>query len=214
LIGFGSFVVIVGALAFALATSAVVIAPVTPILLGVGASMLMMGAGIGIAAAGMSLLITSINEGKDVGITLIAIAAGMGGLLLATTAFANPLTAIGLAAAMLSLYGISKMGPALSQAGVGIKMVSDNLLTLKTNLKAFGDGSGLSEVVGSLKELQNITQTAPIRVEVGGKVDGTVNVEVAGSDFKKDLLRDSFFLEELTSKIEQRVTLRDNTSGL
>tara|TARA_R110000803_G_scaffold47825_9_gene99652 strand:- start:7933 stop:10497 length:2565 start_codon:yes stop_codon:yes gene_type:complete len=214
LIGFGSFVVIIGGLAFALATSAVVLAPVQPILLSVGAAMLMMGAGIGIAAAGMSLLITSINEGKDVGITLMAVAAGMGGLLLATTAFANPLTAIGLASAMLSLYGISKMGPALSQAGVGIKMVSDNLLTLKTNLKAFGDGSGLSDVVGSLKELQNITQTAPIRVEVGGEVGGSVFLESKGGGLKKEILTDSSFLSDLTDKIEAVIVQRDGISGV
>ena len=58
------------------------------------------------------------------------------------------------------------------------------------------------------------TQKTPIKVEVGGRVDGSVNVDIEGSDFKKDLLRDSYFLEELTSKIEERVKYNDKVSGL
>ena len=109
------------------------------------------------------------------------------------------------------------MGVGLQQAGNGVKVLAENMRGLGESLETISAGENVAQLETVIKSLNNLmvqTQKTPIRVEVGGKVDGTVNVEIAGSDFKKDLLRDSFFLEELTSKIEQRVTLRDKTSGL
>ena len=185
------------------------------IMLAFGASLLMVGVGIGIAAAGISLIIGSLSKlgGVDLsGLPTFTQLAGLSaGLITLSGAalFALPGLAV--------LSKISNMGVGLQQAGNGVKVLAENMRGLGESLETISAGENVAQLETVIKSLNNLmvqTQKTPIRVEVGGKVDGTVNVEIAGSDFKKDLLRDSFFLEELTSKIEQRVTLRDKTSGL
>ena len=83
-------------------------------LLAIGAAALMLGAGIGLAAAGMSMLVGEIAQldgVSGVGVELLLIAAGIGALALAITALGlamiNPLGMIGGAAAMGVLWALT-----------------------------------------------------------------------------------------------------------
>mgnify|MGYP001336992940 CR=1 FL=1 len=184
-------------------------------MLALGASLMMVGIGVGIAAAGISLIISALGTlaGLDFSTlpTFGQLTGLAGGLIALSAASLLALPGLGI------LKDISSMGEGLESAGKGVGLLADNMGKLGENLQTVSVGANVAEletVISSLNNLMVQTQKTPIKVEVGGRVDGSVNVDIEGSDFKKDLLRDSFFLEELTSKIEQRVTLRDNTSGL
>ena len=185
------------------------------IMLAFGASLLMVGAGVAIAAAGISMIIKSLGTlgGLDLSnLPTFGQLSGLAGGLVALSAaalFALPGISI--------LQGLSDMGAGLQMAGDGVKKLADNMYTLGDSLQTVTAGSNIAEletVINSLNNLMVQTQKTPIKVEVGGRVDGSVNVDIEGSDFKKDLLRDSYFLEELTSKIEERVKYNDKVSGL
>ena len=185
------------------------------IMLAFGASLLMVGAGIGIAAAGISLIVKQLGTLGGVDLSNLPSFTQLAGLsaglitLGAAAVFALPGVGV--------LHSLSAMGQGLMMAGDGVEKLADNMYILGEALNTVSTGPNVAEletVINSLNSLMVQTQKTPIKVEVGGRVDGSVNVDIQGSDFKKDLLRDSYFLEELTSKIEQRVTLRDNTSGL
>jgi hypothetical protein len=185
------------------------------IMLAFGAALLMVGTGIGIASAGISLIIKQLGTLGQVDLSNLPTLGQLSGL-------AGGLVALS-AAALFALPGIavlqtiSDMGVGLQKAGQGVALLAENMYTLGESLDTATIGDNVAQLEGVVQSLNSLmlqTQKTPIRVEVGGRVDGSVNVDIEGSDFKKDLLRDSYFLEELTDKIEQRVTLRDNTSGL
>jgi hypothetical protein len=186
------------------------------IMLAFGAALLMVGGAVAIASLGISKIISALGTLGGIDLTnlptfsqLASFAAGLTTLSLASI--------VGLPGLWI-LEEMASYGPGLEMAGKGVKNLSTNIWGLSEALRSVTVDGGkfqeLESVIGSLSSLMLQTQSTPIRVEVGGSVDGSVNVAIEGSDFKKDLLRDSYFLEELTSKIEQRVTLRDNTSGL
>jgi hypothetical protein len=184
-------------------------------MLALGGSLMMVGIGVGIAAAGISLIISALGTlaGLDFSTlpTFGQLTGLAGGLVALSAASLLALPAMGV------LSSLSAMGPGLESAGRGVGLLADNMGKLGENLQTVSVGDNVAEletVISSLNNLMVQTQKTPIKVEVGGRVDGSVNVDIEGSDFRKDLLRDSFFLEELTSKIEQRVKIREKTSGL
>ena len=174
------------------------------ILLAIGAAALMLGAGIGLAAYGMGTLvgeIAKLDGVSGVGVELLLIAAGVGALALAITglglAMITPFGAIGGAAAMGVLWGLSSMGPTMKLAGEGAQLLSQNLKGVGSGLKSLGDTNtgGAFKVLERLGELITNTKSNPI----GG--------------LRKILLNDGRFLRDLTKEIEQRIDIEAGISG-
>ena len=193
------------------------------VLLAIGAAALMLGAGIGLAAAGMSLLvgeIAKLSGASGVGVELLLISAGIGALALAITglgwALMTPMGAIGGAAAMGVLWGLTEMGPTFRQAGEGAELLAKNLRGVGTSLKSLGDTNtgGAFKVLERLGELITNTKSNPIRVLVEGDIGGELSVDVVGEGgLRKILLSDSRFLRDLTKEIENRIDLEAGVSG-
>jgi hypothetical protein len=143
-------------------------------LIPLGVAFLMIGAGIGIAAAGMSLLVESFSKLdakslSSVGDGLFNFAKGLGALALASIVFGNPITLItfGLmigALGSLSLV-MSTLGPSLEAGGKGInamatgveklstalsKISDDTLDKLKSIGESIGDAAALTAAVNAL----------------------------------------------------------------
>ena len=193
------------------------------VLLAIGAAALMLGAGIGLAAYGMGTLvgeIAKLDGVSGVGVELLLIAAGVGALALAITglglAMITPFGAIGGAAAMGVLWGLSSMGPTMKLAGEGAQLLSQNLKGVGSGLKSLGDTNtgGAFKVLERLGELITNTKSNPIRVLVEGDIGGELSVDVVGEGgLRKILLSDSRFLRDLTKEIENRIDLEAGVSG-
>ena len=193
------------------------------ILLAIGAAALMLGAGIGLAAYGMSTLvgeIAKLDGVSGVGVELLLIAAGVGALALAITglglAMITPFGAIGGAAAMGVLWGLSSMGPTMKLAGEGAQLLSQNLKGVGAGLKSLGDTNtgGAFKALERLGELITNTKSNPIRVLVEGDIGGELSVDVVGEGgLRKILLNDSRFLRDLTKEIENRIDIEAGISG-
>jgi hypothetical protein len=193
------------------------------VLLAIGAAALMLGAGIGLAAAGMSMLvgeIAKLDGISGVGVELLLISAGIGALALAITALGlamiNPLGMVGGAAAMGVLWALHEMGPTLKLAGEGAELLSQNLRGVGTSLKSLGDSNtgGAFKTLERLGELITNTKQNPIRVLVEGDIGGQLSVDVVGEGgLRKILLNDGRFLRDLTKEIEQRIDLEAGVSG-
>lgn len=160
--GLGLFAGSMIALGFALNLAAPALAVSTPVLLGFGASILLLGAGIGLAAAGMSMFVDSISKLTTdsiepmllLGPALFEIAKGLGAISLAGL---TALPAIG------GLMLLSKAAPALVSLGIsaGEKTVG--------GAKSAAEESQLEKRIGELITTLNKEQTVVINID-GDKI--------------------------------------------
>ena len=124
----------VGLMAFGAAASTPPMWAAAGVLLAIGAAAAMMGGGIWLATDGMARLVAELakmSEIKGIGTELLLMSAAVGTLGLALAALGytlmNPFGAIGVAAGMGLLAGLTAMGPALHEAGKGAVLLKENL---------------------------------------------------------------------------------------
>ena len=126
-------------------------------LLALGASFLMIGGGIALAAYGMSLFVTSLakmnpNVLSGMGVGLIEFATGLGVLTVAMFAFANPFSLFAFGAMVVALSSLSvvmsALGPNLSIGGAGMSAMAKGVTELSAALKQVD-----TEVLDKLKDI-------------------------------------------------------------
>lgn len=189
----GGFVIMLKILATA---SLVAVGP----MLALGAAVALIGLGIGIAAAGLSLLVSSFKDlaGPQLvaaGLALAGIAIGVGLLVVSLSGLGNPLAAAG-AAVLLTVGGaIALIGAGIGLAAAGVSLLMKEIPTAASGLKSFSENlenfadpsgaiKGLTDVAEAIQKvadaIDEVSMTKLLLLKTFGGISGTAS-PIAGT---------------------------------
>lgn len=200
LIVMGGFILLLYAMVPAIGALGTAGAVVAGPLLALGAAVALIGLGIGIAAAGLSLLVSSFKDlaGPQLvaaGLALAGIAIGVGLLVVSLSGLGNPLAAAG-AAVLLTVGGaIALIGAGIGLAAAGVSLLMKEIPTAASGLKSFSENlenfadpsgaiKGLTDVAEAIQKvadaIDEVSMTKLLLLKTFGGISGTAS-PIAGT---------------------------------